>query len=859
MNRTADIERAVGRQDVSVQTPPAHRGAASARALALAFRTLMREWRSGELGVLLLALTVAVGALTGVGFLVSRISAAVSLQASEVLAADIRLGSPQPIGEQYFQEAARRGLRTASNTGVMSVVFNGDSSQLTNIRAVTDGYPLRGTLSVANEPFAKGEPTKGIPAPGEVWPDSKLLAAIGAGLGSRLSIGAATFRVSRVLISHPDQGGGAFADLAPTLIMNAADLPATQLIQPGSRVSYSALFAGDRDRIEMFKGWLSAHKKRGERVRDVADATPQIKNAIDRAGRFLSLASLVSVLLCAIAVAMSARRYVHRHLDTVALLKTLGATRGFTLGFTVLQLAAIAIAAAIAGSALGFIAQEWLLRTIRSLLATTELPSASLVPIGIGFMTAISVLAGFALPPLLQLSRVPAVRVLRRDVGPPPPLVVLAFGPAVAVVVLLIYWVVLDWKLFFGFTMGLAGFILLLTLAGGLLVLVAGRLRGRVGVAWRYGVANLSRRRAESLVQIVAFGTGIMVLLLLGVIRGDLYRDWRRTLPADLPNYFFINIPPADRDSFVSFLNDHGGRTTRVLPMIRGRLTNINGRPVDEMRFDGGRDENFATREQNITWASELGADNHLVAGRWWSAADVGKPLVSLATEIQESLHLKLGDHLTFDIAGETVEATVASIRRVKWDSFQPNFFIVFPPGVLEDAAGTYLTSAYFKPTEARSLAQLARRFPSVSIFDIGGLLAVVRSVLDKAALAVQSVFVFTLFAGLTVLLAAVQSSRDERRFESAMLRTLGASRSTVVQGVLAEFTTLGLLSGLIAAAGASVAAYFVTTRVLDLHYTFDPWACVIGLVGGALLVAASGWLATRSVVNQPPLTTLRG
>jgi putative ABC transport system permease protein len=827
------------------------------RALPLGLRMLGREWRSGELGVLMLALIVAVGALTGVGFLVSRISTAVASQASEVLAADIRLGSPQPIRKDYVEEAARRGLQTAQSTSIISVVFNGDTSQLTNIHAVTNGYPLRGRVLIGSEPFAQGTPARGIPTPGEVWPDSKLLASLGGRLGTLLSIGAGTFRVSHVLIARPDQGG-TFADLTPTLLMNSADLPATQLVQPGSRVSYGELFAGPRDRIDLFASWLRSHKQRGERLRDIADASPQIKSAVDRAGRFLSLASLVSVLLCSIAVAMSARRYVSRHLDSVALLKTLGATRAFTLSITLFQLLVIALIAAALGAVLGFLAQEWLLQTLRGLLTTTDLPPASLTPIGIGFVMAIALLSGFALPPLLQLSRVPALRVLRRDVGPPPPLMVLAFGPAVAVVVLLIYWVVLDWKLFFGFTGGLAAFILMLTLSGSLLVFLAGRLRGSVGVAWRYGVANLSRRRAESVVQIVAFGTGIMVLLLLSIIRGDLNSDWRHTLPTNLPNYFFINIPPAERGRFVDFLGAHGARTTRVMPMIRGRLTAINGRSVDELHYEGERADNFATREQNLTWTTQLGTDNRIVAGNWFTAADVGKPLVSIATEFEESLGVHVGDRLMFDVAGEAFDVRVASVRKVKWDSFQPNFFIVFAPGVLDDTAGSYMTSAYFSATNARPLAQLAKTFPSVSIFDIDDLLAQVRSVLDKAVLAVQSVFIFTLFAGLTVLMAAVQSSRDERRYESAMLRTLGASRSTVLQGVLAEFITLGLLSGLLAAAGASIAAYFMTTRVLELHYTFAPWVWAVGLFGGALLVAGSGWVATRSVVNQPPLTTLR-
>jgi putative ABC transport system permease protein len=827
------------------------------KALRLALRTLAREWRSGELGVLLLALTVAVAALTGVGFLVSRISAAVALQASVVLAADIRLGSPQPLSEQYFAAAARRGLRSARSTNLLSVVFNGDASQLTNVAAVTAGYPLRGRVLVAAEPFARGAPAAGIPAPGEVWPDSKLLAAVDGRVGSQLSIGVANFRVTRVLISRPDQGG-TFAELAPSLLMNAHDLPATGLIQPGSRVSYGGLFAGERAQIAGFKAWLLAHKRPGERLRDITDASPQLRAAVDRAGRFLSLASLVSVLLCAIAVAMAARRYVHRHLDTVALLKTLGATRAFTLALSVLQLLALALIAAAAGAALGFLAQEWLLRTIRGLLGVSELPAASLTPLAIGFVTAVALLAGFALPPLLQLSRVPALRVLRRDVGPPPPLLLLGFGPAVAVVLLLIFWVVRDGRLFGYCAAGLAAFLLVLMLAGVALVTLAGRLRGRVGVAWRFGVANLSRRRAESVVQLVAFGTGIMVLLLLSILRDDLNGDWQRTLPPNLPNYFFVNIPPQARAQFVQYLEAQGARTTRVLPMIRGRLTAINGRAVEDRRNGRVSEENFVTREQNFTWASELGPDNRIIAGRWWSAADAGKPLVSLASEFQESLRVKVGDRLTFDIAGETREVTVASIRKVKWDSFQPNFFIVFAPGVLDGIAGTYMTSAYFAPGSARSLATLAHRFPSVSIFDIDELLSEVRAVLDKVALAVQSVFVFTLFAGLTVLLAAVQSSRDERRYESAMLRTLGASRGTVVQGVLAEFATLGGLSGLIAAVGASLGAYLLTTHWLELRYAFELMPWIEGVLGGALLVASGGWLATRSVVSQPPLTTLR-
>ncbi len=827
------------------------------RSICFAMRMLRREWRSGELGVLLLALTVAVAALTGVGFLVSRIRAAVALQATQVLAADLRVDSSRPIAKADFAEAHQDGLRSARTADMLSVVFDGQRSELADIYAVTSAYPLRGRVLVAGQPFARGEPAGGVPPPGVIWLDSRLLAALGAHVGSQVSVGAAALRVGRVLISRPDQGG-TFTGLVPSLLMNAADLPRTRLIQPGSRVRYSALFAGHRAPIKAFKTWLEAHLSPAAHLRDIAEASPQIESAVERASRFLTLSSLVAVLLCAAAVAMSARRYLARHLDLVALLKTLGASRNLTLRLTALQLLGVAMLATLAGASLGYLAQAWLAHAMRGVLAASTLPAASLAPIGIGGLTAVALLAGFALPPLWQLSRTPAVRVLRRDIGPPPPAVLLAFGPAVAVIGALIYWALLDFKLFAEVTAGLTVFVALLTAAGALLVRAAARLRGRVGVAWRYGLANLGRRRTDSVVQIVAFGVGIMALLLLALIRSELDGGWRRTLPADLPNYFFINIRPHRRAAVLGFLRSHGARTTRMLPMMRGRLAAINGRPVGSIHFKDRRGRHFATREQNLTWTAALGGDNRIVAGRWWTRAQFGKPLVSVATEFEHWLGLRLGDELTFDIAGDTLTVRVASIRKVEWDSFKPNFLIEFPPGLLRKETGTYLTSAYLTPAGARALAAFARRFPSVSIFDINDLLSDVRSMLDKAILAVQSVFVFTLLAGLTVLLAAVQSSRDERRYESAMLRALGASRATIAQGVLAEFAALGALAGVLAAAGASVAAWFLTTRVLHLRYAFNPQACMVGFAGAVLLVAASGWLATRSAVKQPPLDTLR-
>jgi len=825
-------------------------------ALRLALRTLLREWRSGELGVLVLAITVAVAALTGVGFLVDRISIAVDNQAGEVLAADLVLESAQPIDEKAIDEARRRGLQFARKTGLLSVVFNGDANQLTAVRAVSAGYPLRGKVMVSDEPFGTPSLATGIPGRGEVWPESRLAATLDARVGSELAIGASTFKVTRILISRPDQGA-TFVELAPSLLMNHEDIVGTQLIQPGSRLTRSQLFAGPRAEIKSFGDWLKANKTEAQRLLDVDETAPQIKSAIDRSGRFLSLASLVAVLLCAIAVAMAARRYVQRHLDSVALMKTLGATRAFTLGVSLTQLLLVGLAAAILGSILGFGAQAWLVVALKGLLKG-DLPPPGLAPLGIGFLTAIAVLGGFALPPLLQLSRTPALRVLRRDVGPPAPLVILAFGPAVLAIAFLIYWVLRDVGMFVAFVGGLAAFVVVVAGAGWILVRLTKRLRGGVGVSWRYGLANLGRRRTESVVQLTAFAHGIMMLLLLAVVRNDLLNDWRRSLPADTPNFFFINIPPDEHQAFTQFLLERGAERARALPMVRARMTHINGKAVDTIKFATPRGTEFANRDQNITWAETLGRDNEITEGQWFTAADHGKPLVSISTEYQKEMNLKLGDTLEFDIAGETRSATISSVRKVKWDSFQPNFFLMFAPGLLEGTQGTWMTAAHMDAGNPKTIADLVRRFPSVSVFNVDELLRQVRSVIDKALAAVQSVFLFTLLAGLVVLIAAVQASREERRYESAMLRTLGANRATVLKGLLSEFAALGVLSGLLAAAGASIAGVYVARRVLQIPYTPDPWVWFYGLVGGGLLVCLAGWLATRSVVNQPPLLTLR-
>lgn len=806
--------------------------------------------------VLLAALLVAVTALTGVGFFTDRVGRAVEQQAAEVIAADLRLQASQAPSDEYIARARSKGLATARTLTFPTVVFYGEESSLASIRAVGEGYPLRGKVKIAEAPFAPGRETAQIPARGEVWLDSRLLARLAAEVGDDVNIGASTFRVSQVLDYRPDQGS-AFVDLAPSLLMNLEDMPATQLIQPGSRATYAILFAGESAAVRAFKVELEASKLPSERLVDVAEASPQIQASMDRAGRFLNLSALITVLLAAVAVAMAARRYVRRHLDNVALMKCMGAQQGFILRVTSLELVLLAVLAAAVGAALGFVAQEGLAYLLKDLVRG-DLPRPSWAPAVLGLVTAVAILVGFALPPMLQLKNVPPARVLRRNLEPPPLRHAGAYLIAVGALVVMLFWLVRDVRLVSYVVAGTSITLAVLLAAGWLLVKAAGRLRGGVGVAWRYGVANLSRRGRESIVQVVAFGLGLMVLLLLGVVRKDLLDTWQASLPANTPNHFLINIRTDETDAFRHFFTERGMPEPQLFPMIRARMTALNGTPIAKLQLEGDRAKAFAEREQNLSWASDLQSDNKIVSGRWWTEADAGRKLVSVASGYSDELGIKVGDTLSFDVAGEPLDAEVASIREVQWDTFRPNFFLVFSPGTLDGMVGTWLTALNLDEAGKRSLVQLVREFPSVSIFDIEAILKQVRAVGDRASLAVQYVFLFTLLAGVTVLLAAVQSTRDERAYESAMLRTLGASRRVVLAGVATEFLVLGMLSGLLAAIGASVGGWYLATELFNLEYHFDPTVWLIGIGAGALLVGGAGTLAARSVINQPPISTLR-
>ncbi len=824
--------------------------------LPMAMRAVRRDWRSGELRLLVAALVVAVGSITAVGFFTDRVEQAMEMRSSELLAADLLISSTEPIGAAFELEARELGLETARTLSFRSVLVADDAFQLAEVKAVGTGYPLRGAARLASVAFGPDRITERIPDRGTVWLDSRLMGLLDLVVGDRIDLGAASFRVEAVLTYEPDRGGNLFS-IAPRLMMNLDDVPSTGLVLPGSRVSYALLTAGPPPAVSRFRALLSPQLEPGQHFHGVREARPELRTALDRAGQFLGLAALVSVMLAGAAIAVSARRYAERRLDTAAMMRCLGASQRTVGRVFTLQVLVVGLAASLLGCALGLVAQRGLEHLLTGLLLEV-LPMPSWKPLGVGLAVGLITLAGFALPPIWRLRDVPPARVLRRDLGALPARVWSVYASGLIALIALIGWQARDLTLA-AYVIGGGGLTVIgLGIAALAVVRGLGHLRSRVGVSWRFGLANVSRRAQASALQIVAFGLGIMVLLLLTLVRNDLLEEWQRSLPEGAPNFFLINVQPDDLDGLRAFLDGKGLAAAELHPMVRGRLSAINARPVSEQDYQEPRAQRLATREFNLSWSRRLQPDNRIVAGRWWDAAHIGASVLSMEAGIAETLGVSLGDALTFNVAGQLFTATVASLRTVEWDSFKVNFFVLAPPGMLEGYPATYITSFFLPPGRRDVLTELVRDFPSTTVLDVDALIAKVREVMAQAVLGVEYVFSFTLLAGVVVLLAAIQSTMDERRYETAIIKVLGGTRARLLRGLLAEFAILGAIAGLLAALAATVLGAILAEQVFQLSYRGDSRLWLVGLLAGATGISLAGVLSARSAIGHPPLETLR-
>ncbi len=824
--------------------------------LRLALRMLLRDWRAGELRVLALALVLAVGGVSSVAFFADRVRQALTREAHQVLGADMLMTADHAWAPEFRDEIVRRGFQRAESMNFVSMVRAGNETLLAAVKAVTPGYPLRGRLRIAPGLNLPDADTDAVPPRGTVWLDERMMAALKVRPGDAIELGRARFRAGAVLTLEPDRGVS-FMNFAPRLMMQLDDLPATRLVQPGSRISYQLLAAGEREGIRQLEQWTRARLGRGERVDSLDNARPEVRAGLDRAQSFLGLTAMLAVVLSAVAIALGTRRYTQRHLDGYAVMRCLGAAQSQLFALFAWEFLVLALAASLAGCALGFVVQNLVAWWLAALIPGT-LPPPGPAPVLQGAATGLVLLLGFALPPLLQLKDVPALRVIRRDVGPPRQAALAVYIVGLAAVFGLLLWQAGELKLASYVSGGFAAaFGIFAAIGYGALQLI-GRL-GRTGsVSWRYGLANLLRRPRANAVQIVAIAVGLTAILLLTLIRGDLLDAWRGRLPPDAPDRFLVNIQPEQRQPLAEFLERNGVKRPQSFPMVRARLVAISGKPVGAEDYSDERAKRQIEREFNLTYLSELPSDNKITEGAWFSPEDLGRGAVSVEHWIAERFGIRPGDALEFLSAGRSFSAPVTSVRKLDWDSMRPNFFFITTPALLEDFPASYIASFHAPAGDALLTLRLSQAFPNLTVIDVSVILRQVQMVMDQLIGAVQLVFLFALGAGVLVLYAALLATQDERTHEAAVMRALGASRAQVLAAQRAEFAVLGAIAGLLGSLGATAIGWTLATRVFQLDFIWNGWIWLAGPALGLACIVLNAWAGARAALSRPPMAALR-
>jgi len=815
------------------------------------WQMLLRDWRAGELRVLALALVTAVAAITSVAFFADRIAQGLARDAHQLLGADLVLVSDHP----WKQDLNFTGVMRADAVTFPSMA-SAKESALAGVKAVTENYPLRGRLRTAPAPGAPDGPAEQGPARGTVWLEERLVSALGAPVGSRIRLGRAEFQVAAVITLEPERTAG-FFNIAPRLMMNIADVPATGLIQTGSRVWHYLYVAGPAAAVKAVEAEVRKKLERGQRIETLESGRPEIRSAIDRAERFLGLTALLAAILAGVAIGLGTRRFVERHLDGCAVMRCLGATQAQLLRLYALEFLVLGLAACAVGCMAGYIAQEAIARAVAEVVKT-DLPAPRLLPAVQGFLVGVVLLLGFALPPLVQLKNVPAVRVMRRESGNPKGVTLAAYAAGLVSLAALLIWQAGDLKLGLtvvgGFAAALAVFFVV---AWAFLKLIT---RQRMVAAvrnsmLRYGLANLRRHARGNAVQIASLALGLTAVLLLTFTRNDLVDAWRRAAPPDAPNRFLIGVQREQLEPLQSFFAAHGVTVPDVYPMVRGRLVAVNGAPVSEADYTEERARRLVEREFNLSYMEAMPAHNSLAAGRWF---EKNEKALSVEQGIAERLGWKLGDELTFAVGSERFSARITSLRKLRWDSMKVNFFVVTPPALLEDFAASYVSAFRLEPGQEPVINELATRFPNVTVVDVAAAVRQAQDIVDQLIAAVQFVFLFAMAAGLLVLYSALVATEDERRREAAVMRVYGASRAQVTGTQRAEFLAMGVIAGLLGTVGAAVIGQILARRVfeLDLPPSLALW--IAGPLAGLALLSLNAWLSSRKVLRASPATTLR-
>lgn len=816
----------------------------------IALRLLWREFVSGQLTLLALALMIAVAAMTTTSVLTDRIDRAMRIDAASLLGGDLKLRGPRPTTADVLNLAEEFGLEATETVEFPSVVGLGDRFELTGIKVVTDGYPLRGQLKIADSRAAVGYATSAIPLPGTAWADPQLASKLNLSVGDVISVGESTLEVSHILVFEPDRGGS-FVSLTPRLLMNRADLDATQLIQPGSRVRYIALFAGER--ANEFESRLKPTLDISQRLSGVVDGRPEVGGALTRATTYLSLAGLLTVLLSGAAIAMTATRWAQDHIGDSALFRTFGLSGFESVRIFATELAVLGLLASGVGVVVGYLIQLLLVDTIAGML-TIALPSPSGYPAVLGFLTGFVILFGFATPALVLLGAVPPIRVLKRDFALSGLGRLARYGLALTTIAVLGYLYSQNLLLTLWVVLAVVCLFALVMLLGRLVIGSLGPLE-RLGPAWRFGMQQLVRDPAASGGQLMAFAFTALAIAMVALIRFDLITTWESQVPTDAPNTFALNITVDDSAPFTAKVNGLGGEMAPLYPIVRGRLETVNDVPL-ATHLRGVEPPGSVRRELSLTEASVLGRDNIVDRGRWFTDAD-GPGLVTVESKLFDELDLRLGDRLRYQIGPDVIEAEIVGTRAVQWESMLPNFFMIFSRGTLTAFESTQLTSMRL-PNPAADTTAIASEFRQVTLLSMDAILDQVRSILARVSQAVSVVLYFVLVGGVLVLAASIQTSLPERRRESAILRSLGGSDRLLSQSQWAEFLTLGLVSGLLAAVGTELLGWLVYTQIFNLEWQTLWQVWIVLPIANGILVGTIGRWSARQARQMSPASLLK-
>ena len=873
----------------------------------LALRLLWRDWQGGELRLLFLALVMAVTSVTGIALFTDRLEKALLLESANMLAADRIVSGRGTLPEEVLTEGQARGLRTAEILSFTSMVFSDNGNMLVAAKAVTDNYPLRGDVIVADAPFVRGTPVQSGPPVGEAWLESRVLPALGIEVGDSVYVGETELTVSQIIIAEPDRSGGSMVDNAgPRLMLHMDDVERTNVVQLGSRVSYRYLFAhDDLDLLDDFEGWFRAREEwRGRYyIRDIREESEEVSEALDRAESFLLLGSLFAVLLAGVAIALTAKRYSERHYDYVAILKTFGCTSiQISIIYLSIQLMLAAIAVVV-GCILGYLVHQGILQLLQSLLLVS-LPPASFQPYVIGSLTAFICLLAFALPPLLALRETPPLRVLRKDmsqqkIGANVPYVFGILGT-----ISLVFWYSQDLVLTSVLVSSVAAIALFLSLVSYLFLRSSGSAGMKAGSAWLLAMTAARRRRKQNVLQVMVFSITIMSVLILTLLRTDLIDEWQAQVPQNTPNHFMMNITQDQIAGIEDFFAENGVQSNAFYPLISARVTRVNGDIPDPEGELGGGDSGGGTVTENaqfddielddaaaaaiantqsdaapgsngqqastggtrvrgrlsrrqVTWADELPSDNLITGGTWWGE-EVAPGYVSIEQEYASWLDLELGDRLEFEVNQLRVSAEVSSFRSVRWDNMQPNFFVIFSPGTIDHLGATFLSTVLMENEQKILLNDLIRLFPTIVVIEIDALIEQIQTIIAQVTSAIELISILVLLSGALVLLSCVNATLDERFHENAILRTLGAGKKLILSSLLIEFAFIGIVAGLIATLGAEASLYILQEQVFEQEFSLHYWVWLAGPMMGMFIIAGLGINSTRKVVSISPLNVLR-